>query len=81
MKAFRAWWRSFETRRAGAYSGPVTRAGMASLGSTATTRAPPGHARNGSRFHTEHTLAAVLDVQREYEQIVNLVRRYDAGAG
>lgn len=39
---------------------------------------PTGRARDGSRFHTEHTLATVLDVQREYEQIVNLVRRYNA---
>jgi hypothetical protein len=42
---------------------------------------PTGHARDGSRFHTEHDLSTVLNVQREYEQIVNLVRRYDAGAG
>lgn len=37
---------------------------------------PTGHARDGSRFHTEHDLSTVLNVQREYDGIVALVRNH-----
>jgi hypothetical protein len=40
---------------------------------------PTGHARDGSRFHTEHDLSTVLNVQREYEGIVALAAQYDVG--
>ncbi len=40
---------------------------------------PTGHARDGSRFHTEHDLATVQGVQREYEGIVALAAQYDGG--
>lgn len=40
---------------------------------------PTGHARDGSRFHTEHDLATVQAVQREYEGIVALATQYDGG--
>jgi len=42
---------------------------------------PTGHARDGSRFHTEHDLATVQNVQREYEGIVALAAQYDGGEG
>jgi len=40
---------------------------------------PTGHAHDGSRFHTEHDLSTVLNVQREYEGIVALATQYDGG--
>jgi hypothetical protein len=42
---------------------------------------PTGHARDGSRFHTEHDLSTVLDVQREYEGIVARAAQFDGGEG
>lgn len=40
---------------------------------------PTGHAQDGSRFHTDHDLATVQAVQREYEGIVALATQYNGG--